>query len=415
MKKTNKSIFYRVKDSLIKFYIKNKPNNRQDWIRIGILAIAIPIFIYSAGQLGFKLYTYVYEDWRNSQIRDLKPDDNKNPFTEVTGEVKKNEPYEIIYAINDSLNKDGRLPEYETLWQRNNDMAGWFSMPGFAKKPIDYPIMYSGDNRYYVYRDFDKQDSYSGSIFLDGANKPYYSNPLELDHNYVIYGHAMLDKSMFGNVTDYFNNKESWKNNIIYVDFMNTRLEYEVFSTFLISPTYNYRQTKFSSDEEYQKYLDDMMKKSTHDFGIKVTTKDRIVTLSTCYKTTRRTAIIAKLKRQIIYVKGGETPGASVTPIVLPTYIPMNQPSPTPRLTSGASSVSGSSSISKSTSKSSSSSQVSSSSTSSGTSVSSSTNNSLSVSDISSSDISSASDNSSISESAVSSDGTISTESSPVT
>jgi len=192
-------------------------------------------------------------------------------------------------------------------------MAGWISLPGYSKKPINYPIMYSGDNDFYVYRDFDKVDSYSGSIFMDGNNSTYHENPLELDYNYVIYGHAMLNRSMFGNITDYFKNETSWKENTkIYIDFMNTRLEYEVFSTFVIDPYYNYRQTNFSTDDEYSKYLDDMASKSTHDFGIKVGPKDRIVTLSTCFQTTRRTAVIGKLVRQIIYTKGDQIPGVTV-------------------------------------------------------------------------------------------------------
>lgn len=353
MKTAKKNIWQKTKEFFVRIYIKNKPINRQDWIRVSILAIAIPVFIYSAGQLGYKLFTYIYEDWRNSQIVDLKPTTEVSPFDSIT--PSPDEPYQIVYGTDARLNDAGRLPEYEDLWQRNNDMIGWISMPGFTKKPINYPIMYSGDNSYYVYRDFDKKDSYSGSIFMDGSNTSYRIDPTELDYNYVIYGHAMLNRSMFGNITDYFKNETSWKeNNKIYIDFMNTRLEYEVFSTFLIDPYYNYRQTHFSSDDEFQKYLDDMVAKSAHDFGIKVDSKDRIITLSTCFQTTRRTAVIAKLVRQIIYVKGAQASGVTITPIALPTYIPLNEPSPTPRVSSSGSSSITSSKPSSSSSSSSS-------------------------------------------------------------
>lgn len=410
MKKTRKFSIQKIKESIMKFYISNKPVDVRDWIRLAILTISIPVFIYSAGQLGYKLYTYIYEDWRNSIIVDLKPDNKKDPFVEVTGVVKKDEPYQIIYATDTNLNEFGRLPEYEKLWQRNNDMIGWITFPGFSRKPINYPIMYSGDNSFYVYRDFDKQDSYSGSIFLDGSNKPYYENPLELDYNYVIYGHAMKNKSMFGNITDYFKNEASWKNNKIYVDYMNTRLEYEVFSTFLIDPKYNYRQTRFSTNEEYQTYLNDMLKKSTHDFGVDIDINDRIITLSTCYQTTRRTAVIGKLVRQIIYVKDGVNPNALVTPVVLPTYIPMNEPSPTPRITPGVTIPGSSTTSSKSSTNSSSTYSSQSSITSSGsqTSISSSSISSSQISseDPVSSDITSSSEETSSTESTVSIDNT---------
>lgn len=335
MKTAKKNLFIRIKEFFIRFYIKNKPSTRQEFIRVSILAIAIPVFIYSAGQIGYKIYTYLYEDWRNNNIIDMKPTPSKNPF-DVISEIPDDgwAPYQVVYSSDTRLNEGGRLPEYENLWKRNNDLVGWISVPGFNKKPINYPILYSGDNSYYVYRDYDKMSSYSGSIFLDGSNKPYYDDPTVLDYNYVIYGHAMKNKSMFGNLTDYWKNAESWENNTkIYIDFMNTRLEYEVFSTFVIDPRYNYRQTRFSSDEEYQKYLDDMLSKSAHDFGLEVRPSDRIITLSTCWQSTRRTAIIAKLTRQIIYVKGAVSPDAKITPIKLPTYIPLKEPSPTHRVT----------------------------------------------------------------------------------
>ncbi len=336
--KTNKqNPWQKCKGFFIRFYIKNKPTSRQDWIRRIILAVAIPVFLYCAVKIGLKLFDYAYADWQHSQIVDLKPTVASDPFDiadssqSSSQDIPSDKPYQIILGTDTRLNDGGRLPEYEDLWKRNNDMVGWISMPGFKSKSIYYPIMYSGDNEYYVYRNFDKQQSACGSIFLDGSNTPYSSDPLQLDYNYVLYGHAMRNNSMFWNITDYFKNETAWKDSTkIYIDFMNTRLEYEVFSTFLIDPYYNYRQTSFSSDVEYQAYLDDMIAKSAHDFGIKVGPKDRIVTLSTCYQTTRRTAVIARLVRQIIYVKGdvSSNPGASVTPVILPTY----EPTPTPKI-----------------------------------------------------------------------------------
>ena len=216
-------------------------------------------------------------------------------------------------------------------------MTGWISFPGFTEKKIYYPILYSGDNSYYLNRDFDRQQSSSGSVFLDASNTPSHENPLLLDYNYVLYGHAMRNKSMFGQLTDYFQNEWAWENaTTIYIDFLNTRLEYKVFSTFLVDPDYNYRQTIFRSDEEYKVYLDNLLAISTHDFGVAVGVKDRILTLSTCYQSTRRTGIVAKLVRQIIYKKGTGPQNPNVTPVTLPT----EGPTPTPKPTSAPSSQS---------------------------------------------------------------------------
>lgn len=354
MKTVRFDFLRKIRESLVPFFKKIKPANRQEWIRTGILAVSIPVFLYCAIFLGIRLFAYVSEDWKNEQITELKPTPSSNPFDSTvpsssSGETAEERPYQVLYATDTGLNAAGHLPEYEDLWQRNNDLAGWIHMPGFPVKTIYYPILYSGDNSYYVYKNFDKEYSYSGSVFLDGANSPYQSDPLDLNYNYVIYGHAMNNKSMFGNLTDYFKNEDSWKNaTTIYIDFLNTRLEYTVFATFLVEPDYNYRQTHFSSDEEYQLYLDDMLAMSTHDFGIEVGPDDRIVTLSTCYKSTRRTAVIGKLVRQIIYPQGSSSGNPSVTPVVLPTYEPTPTPKPSSSAVSGSlesgSSLSGSSS-----------------------------------------------------------------------
>ena len=35
--------------------------------------------------------------------------------------------------------EDGVLPQYQALWEKNQDLAGWLSIEGTA---IDYPVMH---------------------------------------------------------------------------------------------------------------------------------------------------------------------------------------------------------------------------------------------------------------------------------
>lgn len=338
MKSVKQNYLNIIKENIQKFYYKHKPVDTRDKLRLVVLAIALPVFIYSSYQLIYKLYTYVYEDNQMQAVVDQKPDSEKNPFENLdTSEDSSNGlPYQVIEGKDSYLNAEGILKEYQTLWERNHDLVGWINFPGFTPKPINYPMVYSGDNSYYLRRDYDGVDSVAGSIFIDGSNTPYsQANPV-LDKNYVIYGHAMGNRSMFGNITDYWVNEKSWKNHTIYIDFMNTRLEYEVFSTFVCDPYFNYRQTHFSSDEQYKEYLDMLVAKSTHDFGQTLGVDDRIITLSTCYKKTRRNAVVAKLVRQIVYSKNSHgNIDIAVTPIVMPTYMPFKIPTRTPSPTKG--------------------------------------------------------------------------------
>ncbi len=316
------------------FINKRKPQTKMDVVRLIVLLISVPVFIYSAGQLIHRFYRYGYEDKQMEDIVAQKPVTN-NPFEEIKEEEDENLFPELPYKVyegKDSRLVDGILGQYRDLYAKNEDLAGWMIFPGFDSKPIDYPILYSGDNDFYLHRDFNKKDSYAGSLFFDGNHTPLHMNPMKIDRNYVIYGHAMKNKSMFGHLTDYWGNEEALRNTTIYIDLLNTRLEYEVISTFLCAPNYNYRQINFLSDQQYLDYLNTMVSKSQVDFGATVTADDKIITLSTCYRTTRRTAIIAKLVRQFVYT---DIPDEDYDPgdnqVALPTHIPLEIPSPTPR------------------------------------------------------------------------------------
>ena len=328
MKSVKKSMGQRTRDRLILFYFRNKPVNRQQGLRLGVMTISAAVFLFCAASLCYKAISDAAEARENNRIASLRSNSASGMGEPISvapssGDPAVTGPYQALKDTGTVLNEAGRLPEYETLWQRNNDMVGWIYMPGFTAGDIDYPILYSGDNEYYLDRNFDKQYAKSGSIFLEESNTSYPSDPLKLDYNYVIYGHAMLNRTMFGQLTDYYKNETAWENaTTIYIDFMNTRLEYEVFSTFLVDPDYNYRQTSFYSDEEYQAYLDKLLAISTHDFGIKVGAEDRIVTLSTCYKSTQRVGVVGRLVKQTLYERGTGSQAADVTPVALPTDEP---------------------------------------------------------------------------------------------
>ncbi len=86
------------------------------------------------------------------------------------------------------------LPQYEALWQQNNDLAGWLSIDGTE---IDAPVMYTPDDpEYYLRRAFDGSSAVSGCLFIDGG--------CMLDSNFLlIYGHRMNDGTMFGSLSRY--------------------------------------------------------------------------------------------------------------------------------------------------------------------------------------------------------------------
>ncbi len=321
-----------------------RPRDRGDAIRLAIRAVALLVFIGSLAWIGYRQLRYSAEREAYERIEESLPtsvpSDPGEAFNDVTplptpvNEIDRL-PYDILKGTT-KLTADGILPEYVELHRQNPDFVGWIRMPGYeGKRPLSYPIMYSGDNDFYIYRDFFKQQSYAGSIFMEGAN-----DPTRVDKNMVLYGHAMKDKTMFGHIEDYPNVPEEYLNNRkIYVDLLFTRLEYEVFAAYEVRREFNYRQTWFRNDREFLDFVNNLLLKNTIDFGVTITEKDRILTLSTCKNDTGsrwRVPLHARLVRQILYDRS-ETSSDDISPVpssaVVPTYMPINMPSPTPKLT----------------------------------------------------------------------------------
>ena len=55
------------------------------------------------------------------------------------------------------------LPEYAPVYELNNHLVGWITI---ADTKINYPVMQTPDDpNYYLYRNFDKNDSARGSMY----------------------------------------------------------------------------------------------------------------------------------------------------------------------------------------------------------------------------------------------------------
>jgi sortase B len=141
----------------------------------------------------------------------------------------------------------------------------------------DVPVTQANDNAFYLEHDVNKQKNKAGSIFMD------YRNNVELSNrNLILYGHDMLDKSMFAAILSY-ESKYYWDAHpIIHFDTKFNNQDWEVFSAYTTDVNFDYIQTDFKSNQEYKQFLQLIQKKSLHSSTIKLTEDDTILTLSTC-------------------------------------------------------------------------------------------------------------------------------------
>ncbi len=85
--------------------------------------------------------------------------------------------------------------DFDALKAKNPDIVAWVYCPD---TDINYPVLQSSDNKYYLRRGADGTSRVAGSIFADFRNTADLS-----DENNIIYGHNMTDGSMFGTLKKY--------------------------------------------------------------------------------------------------------------------------------------------------------------------------------------------------------------------
>lgn len=153
-------------------------------------------------------------------------------------------------------------------------VAGWIRIPGTQ---VDYPLMAGDDNDFFLTHTWDGTENSVGSIFLE------YRNASDLtDFNTIIYGHNMMDGSMFAAIRSY-STQEYWQQHpYIYILTDEGVLRYEVFSAYLADKSSRTYQISFQQEQSRTAFLDDVTLRSAIDTGIHPEETDRIVTLSTC-------------------------------------------------------------------------------------------------------------------------------------
>lgn len=210
-----------------------------------------------------------------------------------------NEIYENANVSSDNISVDNDLKieveniDFNKLINKNPDTIGWIKVLG---TDINYPVVQTNNNDFYLTHSFDKSYNKAGWIFADYINKNLKNN--ELDKNTIIYGHNRQNNSMFGTLSNVF--KEEWlsnkKNHYINFSTLNNNMVWKVFSTYTIEKEEYYIQSNFSSDEEYISFLNTIKNRSTYKYDVNISKEDKILTLSTCTNVGEgRTVLHAKL------------------------------------------------------------------------------------------------------------------------
>ena len=232
------------------------------------------LLIAAVASLGYYIIYYVNGSKHNDEYKEIS---NLVGSNALQGDT----PTTVTATINNETRTLTVLPKYETLYKSNNKLIGWIKI---ADTNIDYPVMQTTDNEYYLNHNFDQEESKAGALFLD-----YQCDVVSGCDNYIIYGHHLSSGGMFSKLSDYQSKSYYEKHKYINFDTIYEEGTYQVMFAFR-SRVYDSDQVVFkyyqfinaTSEEEFTSYMNEMRKDSFYDTGVEAYYGDQLLTLSTC-------------------------------------------------------------------------------------------------------------------------------------
>ncbi|MDR6555134.1 class B sortase [Paenibacillus qinlingensis] len=166
----------------------------------------------------------------------------------------------------------------------NKEIKGWLRVDGAG---VDYPVVQHTDNDYYLHTDAAGKPSIYGSIFIDSRidmNRP--------QRNIVIYGHNMIDGTMFGSLGNF--KKESFykEHHSIQLDLPDEVTNWEVFAVYTLDASQDTIEASYDNDQAFLQALHEYRQKSLYSTKINPTAKEQIITLVTCSNETDDTRLV---------------------------------------------------------------------------------------------------------------------------
>ncbi len=250
-----------------------KDDPKSEIIRKIVLIVAAVVFIGCMIRLGV-IYMGTRENAQASQeLSDMM----------ATGESAESDWSTIYNKYPNVEFPVGMQTKFADLYALNDDLVGWIRIPGLD---IDYPVVQTEDDNYYLKRDYKGNKSDYGTIFVGAAN-----NIKELDQNTVVYGHSMRrDVQMFAALKEY-KTIEGFKNNpIIEFNTLYDDYKFKVYAVFISNGStagdngyvFQYTTPNLANIESFAGFIDQLNQRTLYYTGVDIQPDDKLIVLSTC-------------------------------------------------------------------------------------------------------------------------------------
>lgn len=217
------------------------------------------------------LYGLWHEIQPKKESQDFYQDMNVKKDQLCTDEESKSQKYENLSSDETSSQNTQWLIE---MMKTYPNMVGWIRCEGIQ---IDYPIMQTDDNSYYLSHLPDGSNNRLGSIFLDKSVDSDFSSPVS-----IIYGHMVQDEEMFGTLKNY--RKQDFYEKHSQLELYTTDGEKDIIllAAYLVDGSSNPFPNEFVTAEDFYSYIDKIKSKSFFESKETAVFGDKLIILSTC-------------------------------------------------------------------------------------------------------------------------------------
>ena len=235
---------------------------------------------------------YSYYDYRTRSTYE-KMSELKERTAESSADPKTDSG--PLFTLDGEQESKEVLEEYKNLLISKKKLIGWVKIDDTN---IDYPVMQTTDNEYYLDHNLNQEYDKNGSIFMDKD-----CDVLKPSTNYILYGHHMKSGQMFGQLDLY--KKKSYYEEHPYISF-DTIYEKGTYQVMYVFRSRVYKETEIvfkyyqfidaNSKQEFDSYMKEMADLSLYDTGVTAEYGDQLLTLSTCdyQETDGRFVVVAK-------------------------------------------------------------------------------------------------------------------------
>ncbi len=257
-----------------------KELRRQEKNRRKLIALCALVGVLFLGVFGINMYLESMNDRNNSEYKEqlhsgqatASGGDKDSSAGAITGPQ---------FELDGPVTAGEVLEEYKNLKNQYPDLIGWLKI---ADTNIDYPVMQSEDNDFYLDHDLNGKYDKNGTIFMDTACDVVKGNT-----NTILYGHHMKSGKMFGHLVKYSDKNYYEKHKYIEFDTIYEKGTYEVMYVFR-SRVYREDEIVFkyyqfidaNGEKEFDSNMNEMAAMSLYSTGVKARYGDELLTLSTC-------------------------------------------------------------------------------------------------------------------------------------